>query len=703
MKRYFQISCHALIISAFVALALTGRLDTPSVVVFTTGFLVSVYWTLKGLPPLVSPRRAFFLSCFYVAFFILDIFILSRSFIPATIHMVLFLELAKLFQEKTDKDYLYLIILSFLQILAASSLTIDMSFVATLFLFLVALVSTLMSFDMYRSERSAAALNAQQVAAPLGGMSLWATTWIIITGIGIFLIIPRMGTGYFSRAAVESLLLSGFTESVQLGDIGQVKLSSAVVMRATPISGSPSTIVKWRGISLDSFDGHNWYKTDRSRRRIRPTPDEQFRIQPLENSGGQLKYEILLEPLATTTLFGPHQIRSISGRLQALEADNDDGVYLRFQSVRRVQYQVLSEVPDRPRFGGLFSPEETIPDDISLRYLQVPPDLDPRVSELTQQVTAGARSTFEKASLVEAHLKRNFAYSLNLNWTPGPQPLATFLFEAKSGHCEYFASSMAIMLRTAGIPTRLVNGFLTGEYNPVGNNYIIRQSDAHSWVEVYLPGQGWTEFDPTPPDPNHREMNLISQLSMYIDAAELFWNSYILIYDTDAQMQLFRSAQDNVQSIQASMRERADGWVGRGQIASDRLMERIRGWVETGWFWILAALAIGSTFAFNHRQQIRTRIQIHRLRKGQDTVADVEVVEHLFYRAARLAERRAEKRRPMQTWREWIFGLQDPTRRSILTKALQVFEKSRYGRVPVSATEFKLLEQTIRDLKGARS
>src|SRR5437868_6966068 len=154
MKRYFQVSCHALMISAFLALALTGRLDSPAIAIFAIGILVSVYRTIKGLPAPLSARGAFLLSCGYIFFFLFDSAILSRSFIPASIHLVLFLQLAKLYQEKTDKDYLYLIILSFLQILAASSLTIDMSFVATLFLFLVALVSTLMSFDMYRSERN---------------------------------------------------------------------------------------------------------------------------------------------------------------------------------------------------------------------------------------------------------------------------------------------------------------------------------------------------------------------------------------------------------------------------------------------------------------------------------------------------------------------------------------------------------------------
>src|SRR5215471_6010687 len=192
MKRYFQVSCHALMISAFLALAFTGRLDLPSIVLFTAGMGISVYRTIKGLPAPLSPRGAFLLSCGYILFFLIDSAVISRSFIPASIHLVLFLQVAKVYQEKKDKDYLYLIILSFLQILAASSLTIDISFVVTLFLFLIALVSTLMSFDMYRSERLTRA-SSEQAAKSLGGMSVWATTWIIIASVGLFLMIPRVG------------------------------------------------------------------------------------------------------------------------------------------------------------------------------------------------------------------------------------------------------------------------------------------------------------------------------------------------------------------------------------------------------------------------------------------------------------------------------------------------------------------------------
>src|SRR5207245_5764425 len=97
------------------------------------------------------------------------------------------------------------------------------------------------------------AREADHFAVLLGGVSLWATIWIIFTGIFFFFIIPRVGTEYFSRAATTSLLLSGFTETVQLGEIGQVKLSSGVVMHARQMSGPPFAVLKWRGISLDKF------------------------------------------------------------------------------------------------------------------------------------------------------------------------------------------------------------------------------------------------------------------------------------------------------------------------------------------------------------------------------------------------------------------------------------------------------------------
>jgi transglutaminase-like putative cysteine protease len=698
MQRYFELSCHALIVSAFVALALTGRLDTAAIAIFGTGIAWSVYRAIQGRRTPISTRAGFILSCAYILFFLFDNTVLSRSFIPASIHLVLFLQLVKLYQAKTDRDYLYLIILSFLQILAASSLTIDISFVVTLFLFLVALVSTLMSFDMYRAERRSRT-RAEEAAKPLTRMSVWATIWIIMASVVLFLLIPRVGTGYFTRAAAQSLLLSGFSESVKLGEIGQVKLSTAVVMHARQISGPPFAVLKWRGIALDRFDGHNWSKTDRSRAIVFPSADHQYKIGPITRPAEAARYEIILEPLATNALFGPHQVRWILGSLQGVEYDIDDSVYLRFPTARRLQYEVLSEIPDRSRIPAPSQQPNQLPPGPSARYLQLPGNLDPRISQLAVEITSNGRSVVEKASLVESYLKRNYTYTLNLNWAPGSQPLSTFLFEAKAGHCEYFASSMAILLRAAGVPTRLVNGFLMGEYNSVGSDYIIRESDAHSWVEVYVPSAGWLEFDPTPPDPNHPDVNLSTQLSHYIDAMQMFWNSYVIVFDSGAQSQLFRNAQDRAQAAQTVVREKSKGWIGQVERFSDRLSSGITTLVGVPAVWIAIVFLIAASAAGTYRRALKTQFHIWRARFGHGNVTE-DVVERLFYRATRLAEQDGLKRGPGETWREWIFGLSDPARRSILTRALEIFERCKYGRMQVSAADFASLEQVIRELKS---
>ena len=114
-------------------------------------------------------------------------------------------------------------------------------------------------------------------------------------------------------------------------------------------------------------------------------------------------------------------------------------------------------------------------------------------------------------------------------------PLANFLFARRKGHCEYFASSMAVMLRSLGIPARLATGFQSGVYNPVSDLWLMRASDAHSWVEAWIPGYGWKTFDPTPADPNAGGLALLTRLALYLDAAETFWQEWVVTYDLARQ------------------------------------------------------------------------------------------------------------------------------------------------------------------------
>ena len=126
-------------------------------------------------------------------------------------------------------------------------------------------------------------------------------------------------------------------------------------------------------------------------------------------------------------------------------------------------------------------------------------NVDPRVADLLQQITESANNDYDKASAIENYLRTPLRlYAATCQDNTVKDPIANFLFERKQGHCEYFASSMAVMLRTLGIPSRVVNGFRSDEFNDLTGNYIVRAKDAHSWVEAYFPGYGWQTFDPTP-------------------------------------------------------------------------------------------------------------------------------------------------------------------------------------------------------------
>ena len=128
------------------------------------------------------------------------------------------------------------------------------------------------------------------------------------------------------------------------------------------------------------------------------------------------------------------------------------------------------------------------------RYLQLPP-VDTRIYT-TARAWGGAGSALDHALRIQAHLRRDFQYSLETANRPLPDPLANFLFVTKRGYCEYFASAMAVMLRTLGIPSRVVTGYQSGYYNEISGMYVIRASDAHAWVEAWIDGRGWVTFDP---------------------------------------------------------------------------------------------------------------------------------------------------------------------------------------------------------------
>src|ERR1051325_5784169 len=170
-------------------------------------------------------------------------------------------------------------------------------------------------------------------------------------------------------------------------------------------------------------------------------------------------------------------------------------------------------------------------------------------------VNEHARNRYDEARAIESQLQSDYGYSLDMR-ASGPDPLSDFLFNVKTGHCEYFSTAMAVMLRTRGIASRVVNGFLPGEYNDAAGAYTVRQSDAHSWVEVYFPEtKTWVTFDPTPAAGRAEPVRsgVAGQLEKYAEALELMWFQYVVGYDKQEQRTLATAVRNQIFDYQRAL------------------------------------------------------------------------------------------------------------------------------------------------------
>ncbi|HUX11244.1 MAG TPA: DUF3488 and transglutaminase-like domain-containing protein, partial [Terriglobia bacterium] len=370
---------------------------------------------------------------------------------------------------------------------------------------------------------------------------------IVVVASLFFFAIPRYRSGYLTGLGGRAQDITGFSESVKLDDLGRILRSSAVVFRVLPEDGPQKYPgVKWRGISLNSFDGRHWYNDNTRLTAVQPVSFGRFLIpreQGAENRPeNTLRYQILLSPISSDVIFVAAAPREIISRMHMLTVDETGSLHNASHVFSPSQYTVVSQV-GLPSPAALRAAPGNYSREMRQLYLRLPARLDPRVKGLAEKVTTGATNSYARAVEIRDYLRNHFGYTLDSQQVEPSDPIGSFLFVARKGYCVYFASAMAIMLRTLGIPTRLVNGFQTGSYNRFGRDFVVRARNAHSWVEVYFPNYGWIPFDPTPPDPNPV---IASDWDNYLDALGLFWNEWVVNYDFSHQLQL--AAQVDVQS-----------------------------------------------------------------------------------------------------------------------------------------------------------
>ena len=321
----------------------------------------------------------------------------------------------------------------------------------------------------------------------------------------LFLVFPRVGLSILLLSKPRAGRMVGFSEHVDLGEVGTLRADPTIALRVEiPDLPSPPPArlaLHLRGAAFDTYDGRSWSRSSSQRELVGRDGGIVWIRARAPDPIRDRSWHVELEPIDPPVLFAPLQAVALQVRQRGdpalgnrLEVWSEPENAFRYvgSDDRGIRYDIFvgSELDPNP---------EPLSDEEEERYTALPRNLSDRVRGLAHNVVQPSSSTLEKARTIETFLRRGFTYDLGSPAGRSSDPLDDFLFVSRRGHCEFYSTAMVVMLRELGIAARNVTGFIGGSYNRFGHYYAVRQGDAHSWVEVYLPERGWQTFDPTPP------------------------------------------------------------------------------------------------------------------------------------------------------------------------------------------------------------
>jgi protein-glutamine gamma-glutamyltransferase len=467
-----------------------------------------------------------------------------RGIDPA-ISIIALLMSIKILEAHTAREFQIMAMMGFVLCLCGFFLSQDLAIAFSLLIAFVLLLAALIQF-----HRGAGCAFGFPIRAALK-LLLQATPIIIL----LFLLFPRFSTGFRFQVDQGRDSAAGFSGQLSAGSVSSLAHSSAVAFRVEFPDGKipPPSALYWRGAVMSQGDGFEW--------RAPPAPAALHRTnRPREASPGRtaIRQSITLEPHNERWMFALDW--PTAAPLGSILAP---GYYL--SSGRPIRTPCRYDVVSYPdiREKRLYDRERT-------QLLQVPLSIGPKTRALVESwksQNADPRAIAHRA--IEFFRTQRFRYSLS----PGEykkNDLDEFLFQRRLGFCEHYAAAFATLMRLAGIPARVVTGYLGGEYNEIGNFFLVRQADAHAWCEVWLPESGWTRIDPTSvvapdrvslgldsflerratADTQDRHLSFFRQLKRLptINRAMLAWqtlnyawDTHVLSFDGDAQEALFTS------------------------------------------------------------------------------------------------------------------------------------------------------------------
>ena len=372
---------------------------------------------------------------------------------------------------------------------------------------------------------------------------------------GLFIILPRTARAAFRSFVPEKYHITGFANEISLGQIGRIQQSSRPLVHIRIDGVSRNISLKWRGGALTQFDGKRWYNP-LGRGQVIAVDDGMFVVadddQRRRVDGRRLQYQVRIDSIDTDALFfaGIPEVVQINASRLIRTSEGALRTGPRMGMVR--QYFAHSFVPFGA--GGNYVPPP-LAADAMIEHLLLP-DLDPRIIELARSLDSSG-SVRDRARGIENYLRTNFTYTTELLSEEVKDPLAHFLFNRKAGHCEYFASALAVMLRANHISDSRRHRFSKRCVQPddrlaslaslrcalVGRSVVSRGRMDHtrSNTSVHAPqGKPW------------------AALALYMDTAEMWWQRWVIDYDLEHQVD---SASRFEQSARAWNSVSSESWL----------------------------------------------------------------------------------------------------------------------------------------------
>lgn len=516
-NRSFRIESIVLLItytvSALAFLSVAGEIKVYYWIIFCLLFAISVYFEYRKTFRL--PRwllTVLSLVVFFLALYRLDM----QELVTQMLEALLILLAIKLLEEKKVRDYLQIYAIALLLLAGSGLLSLNIAFLGFYFGLILFLTSAAILLTYYAQDptlvlpaRTVRTIVVKSLVIPLLAIPLTLL---------MFVILPRTQYPLLNFLNRPDKGRTGFTDHVRLGAVSDIQEDSAIILRANMERINENDLY-WRGIVLEYFDGKSWLSLKK---------EPASRVFPGGFGQKVIRQTVYLEPYGNNYLFSLDRPIFIAGKDIRR---SPDFTYSSPRTIEtRLKYDAISVVVDS--IGENNIDEE--------RYLQIPNGLSLRLMALAQSVR---RDSPEKTGQAILDYFRSNAFSYSLKGLPvSPNPLEDFLFDTKSGNCEFFASALAILLRINRIPARLVGGYRGGHYNEVGQYYLVPQKYAHAWVEAYMKPKGWVRLDPTPVafDAIHPfgGVGNALRLTILMDTLSYYWYVLVINYNVEKQFSL---------------------------------------------------------------------------------------------------------------------------------------------------------------------